>query len=152
MEINSSKTYRGASHIDIYYEKRHCDVSLKKTPPPWETSHLFIDIDLAPNKRPYWVNIPLLHLLDRIRGKKAVALSMALLLSIKFQKSDEWLIVHDETSVISVCEQAQIGVTLVSSYVCSNSPTISAIIEIKAQCIFLKWSWVETSLNFLSWK
>ena len=61
-----------------------------------------------------------------------MALSTALLLSIKFQKSDEWLIVHDETSVISVCERAQIEVTLVSSYVCSNSPTISAIIEIKA--------------------
>ena len=25
---------REASHIDIYYEKNHCDVSLKKNPPP----------------------------------------------------------------------------------------------------------------------
>ena len=29
-----------------------------------------------------------------------MALSMALLLSVKSQKSDEWLIVHNETSVI----------------------------------------------------
>ena len=57
-----------------------------------------------------------------------MALSMASLLSVKFQKSDEWFIVYNETSVI--CE-----VTLVSSYVCSNSSRISAMIEIQAQCI-----------------
>ena len=45
-----------------------------------------------------------------------MALSMALLLSVKFHKS---------------CE-----VTLVSSYVCSNSPTVSAMIKIKFQWIF----------------
>ena len=45
-----------------------------------------------------------------------MALFIALLLSVKFHKSDEWFIVE---------------VTLVSSYFCSNNPTISAIIEIK---------------------
>ena len=56
--------FKGASHIGIYYEKRHWDVSLKNLHSPGETSHLFIDIYLAPNKRPYWVNTPLLHRLE----------------------------------------------------------------------------------------
>ena len=36
-----------------------------------------------------------------------MALSIALLLSVKFQKPDEWLIIHNEASVIWACEQAQ---------------------------------------------
>ena len=35
---------RGASHIDIYYEKRHCDVYLTSTDPHEKRHDLFIDI------------------------------------------------------------------------------------------------------------
>ena len=52
-----------------------------------------------------------------------MALPMALLLSVKFHKSDEWLIIHNETRWHLSLRTSSNEVTLVS---------ISAVIEIKA--------------------
>ena len=49
--------------------------------------------------------------------------------------SSAYTMLQDQCKIEPVTSSNE--VTLVSSYVCSNSPTISAVIEIKAQFIYI---------------
>ena len=65
-----------------------------------------------------------------IRGRKQ-SIYMALFLSVKFNNR----IWHNKTSVHWACEQAEMKQHWFQATFCSNSPTISAMIKIKDQCI-----------------
>ena len=98
-----------------------------------------------------WINTPV-HYICWSSRQEAMALSMALLLTVKFPKSDERSIIQNETSWhLSLWRNSnQWSNTAFKSCVCSNSPTISAMIEIEAQCtIFLLVCWFLYDLDII---